>query len=105
MDKILLIIQREYLSRVKKKSFIVMTFLVPILFIGMFVLVGYLVAKQNELGDLKKIEVVDESGLFAGKLRNNGTLQYTFTSDSYAKARAGLLKSDFDYLLYVPSSA
>ena len=71
MNKILLIIQREYFSRVKKKSFVIMTFLVPILFIGMFGLIGYLVAKQNDLGDKKKIEVVDESGMFRSKMKNH----------------------------------
>src|ERR1019366_2401377 len=104
MHKILLIIQREYLSRVKKKSFLVLTFLVPVLFIGMFVLVGYLAAKQNELGDKKKVEVVDESGIFRNKLKNSGTIEYSFTTDKYTTAKDSFLKSGYDYLLYVPSS-
>mgnify|MGYP006175410943 CR=1 FL=1 len=41
MNKILLIIKREYLSRVKKKSFIVMTFLTPLLIAGIYALIGY----------------------------------------------------------------
>ena len=104
MNKIWLIIQREYLSRVKKKSFLVMTFAVPALFIGMMVLVGVLVAKQNEFGDLKKVEVVDESGAFVNTLSNSSTLQYNFTADSYTKAKAGFLKSGYDYLLYIPAN-
>ena len=48
MNKILLIIQREYFSRVKKKSFIWMTILVPTLFIGMYAFLGYLLANVDE---------------------------------------------------------
>lgn len=104
MNKIWLIIQREYLSRVKKKSFLLMTFLTPVLFIGMGILVGVLVAKQDDFGDKKKVEVVDESGMFMNKLTNSGTLEYSFTTSDYASVKAGFLKSGYDYLLYVPAS-
>ena len=40
MNKILLIIQREYVTRVRKKSFIVMTLLVPALFAAMFAVIA-----------------------------------------------------------------
>ena len=53
MNKILLIIQREYLSRVRKKSFLVLTFLVPVLFVGMIALIGYLAVHQDAMGDKK----------------------------------------------------
>lgn len=46
MNKILLIIQREYLSRVKKKSFLLTTFLVPLFFIGMYVGIFFLTKKE-----------------------------------------------------------
>lgn len=104
MNKIWLIIQREYLSRVKKKSFLTMTFLVPVLFIGMGILVGVLVAKQDDFGDKKKVEVVDESGMFMNKLANTGTLEYSFTTSDYTSVKAGFLKSGYDYLLYIPAS-
>ena len=45
MNKILLIIRREYLSRVKKKSFIIMTFLTPLLIAGIYALIGYFTYK------------------------------------------------------------
>lgn len=104
MHKIWLIIQREYLSRVKKKSFLIMTFLAPVLFIGMFGLIGYLVAKQNDLGDKKTIEVVDESGMFTNKLRNGSNIEYSYSKDTYAAAKAAFAKSNYSYLLYVPAS-
>ncbi len=104
MNKIWLIIQREYISRVKKKSFLVMTFLVPVLSMGMMALIIYLVAKQDDLCDKKKVEVVDESGMFRNKLKSSGSIEYSYSADNYATAKAGLLKSGYDYLLYVPGS-
>src|ERR1700733_9678564 len=104
MNKILLIIQREYLSRVKKKSFIVMTILVPVLFIGMIALVAFLVAKQNDLGDKHKIEVVDESGRFINKLKSTGVVEYVAAKGNYTQAKNTFIKEGYDYLLYIPAS-
>ena len=104
MNKILLIIQREYLSRVKKKSFIVMTFLVPVLFIGMIALVAFLVAKQNDIGDKHKIEVVDESGHFIDKLKSTAVIEYVTAKGNYAAAKNTFIKDGYDYLLYIPAS-
>src|SRR5271165_7494117 len=100
MNKILLIIQREYLSRVMKKSFIVMTILVPVLFMGMIALVAFLVAKQNDLGDKHKIEVVDESGRFINKLKNTGAIEYVTAKGDYIAAKNTFIKDGYDYLLY-----
>jgi ABC-2 type transport system permease protein len=104
MNKIWLIIQREYLSRVKKKSFLVMTFLVPVLFIGVFGLAGYLVANQNEFGDKKTVQVVDESGMFTNKLRNGNNIEYSYSTQSYAREKAAFAKSGRTYLLHIPAS-
>ena len=104
MKKILLIIQREYLSRVRKKSFIVLTILVPVLFIGMFALIGYLAVKGDDFGDKKKIEVVDESGTFINKLKNTGSIEYSYSNDNYANAKTTFIKAGYNYLLHIPSS-
>ena len=47
MNKVLLIIQREYVTRVRKKAFIVMIFEVPALILGMSALIGF-IAKNNQ---------------------------------------------------------
>ena len=104
MNKILLIIQREYFTRVKKKSFLVLTFLVPVLFIGMFALIGYIAYTQNGMNDKKKVEVIDESGWFANKLTNTGGTVYTISKETPAKAKANFIKAGYDYLLYIPAS-
>lgn len=103
MNKILLIIRREYMTRVKKKSFIIMTFAVPLLFIAMIGLVTWLIAKDS-MGEHKKVEVVDESGMFKNELKNTDNITYVYSNDSYAAAKNDFKKSDNDYLLYIPAS-
>ncbi|WP_276504909.1 ABC transporter permease [Terrimonas pollutisoli] len=61
MNKTLLIIQREYLTRVRKKTFIISTILFPILYLGLIFGMGYLGAKSKSR---LKVAVVDSSGYF-----------------------------------------
>lgn len=70
MNKIWLIIQREYLSRVKKKSFLVTTLLVPILMAGLTFTMVFLAAKSKQK---QAIAVIDESGIFKGKMDTTST--------------------------------
>jgi ABC-2 type transport system permease protein len=105
MNKILLIIQREYLSRVKKKSFIVLTILVPVLFIGMFAIIGYLAVKGDDLGDEKKVQVIDESGTFTGKLKNTHSITFVYTNDNIATARNTFTDKGYSLLLHIPPAS
>ena len=57
MNKIWLIIQREYISRVKKKSFLVTTLLIPILMFGLIATMAYMAAKSEQK---EAIAVIDE---------------------------------------------
>lgn len=79
MNKILLIIQREYLSRVKKKSFLLTTFLVPLFFIGMYVGVFFLTKKSFE--DSRALIYVLDNTKEVGPLLKN-TEQITFTNST-----------------------
>ena len=72
MNKVLLIIQREYLSRVKKKSFLLLTFLVPSLFIGMYVAI-FFIYKHND-DNAKRFHVIDESGIFQNQFKDQKNL-------------------------------
>ena len=68
MHKIILIIKREFLTRVRKRTFIIGTILFPLLYIGLIFGTGYIAEKTRE--DLK-IALVDESGLFNQDLINS----------------------------------
>lgn len=61
MSIISLIIKREFFAKVRNKSFIVMTFLSPLLFVGIAVFVGYLSSMK---ADVKRVAIHDETGLF-----------------------------------------
>jgi ABC-2 type transport system permease protein len=103
MNKVFLIIRREYLSRVKKKSFIVMTFLVPMLFIGMYGLIGYLVAKGDEFGDAKNVTVVDENGMFRNQLKDAENIKFSYSSQPYETVKTGIVDKEDAYLLHIPA--
>lgn len=72
MSKIGLIIRREYLTRVKKKSFIIMTILGPVLIGGLYGVMFYMMLSSSD--EITKIKLVDESGLFNDTLKKSGNL-------------------------------
>lgn len=98
MKKIGIVFKKEYLTRVKKKSFIIMTLLVPIMFlIFMSVPVFMSLFKSGTT----KIAVLDESGYFNENFENSKTLLFTKVSgnlDDFKKK----LKTDYDAILYIP---
>jgi ABC-2 type transport system permease protein len=76
MNKILLVIQREYLSRVKKKSFLIATLLTPLIFPAIMGVFVWIALQEKENQSLRIIEVIDETGLFFME----SSEQYAFTS-------------------------
>jgi len=101
MNKISLIIKREYLTRVRKRSFIVMTILGPILMASLFVLPVYLATRQDEK---RQIQVIDETGWFAHKFENNDNYTFLPISLSLEEAKQNLQRSSSDALLYIPGT-
>ena len=102
MNKTLLILKQEYLKRVKKKSFIVLTLLVPFLMAGMFALI--IILSINNDKKERNIAVFDESGLFLGEFGNEGYTKYKFIQkDEYNKLSNGLKDSEFYGVLYIPA--
>lgn len=99
MHIIFLIIKREYLVRVRKKSFLVMTILGPLLIATFYGLVGW--AALGSI-DQKKVAVVDESGQFAGKFKNSPSLTYSFAKTPIATAKKAFLNSGNDVLVHIP---
>lgn len=103
MNKILLIVKREYLSRVKKKSFLLVTFLVPLLIIGIYALTIYLTAKSFE-NNQATVYVVDHSGVFSGRLESTGDLTFVeSTADEGAEKERILTGEGKNFLLVIPA--
>ncbi len=80
MNKLKLIIQREFIAKVKNKSFIIMTFLSPLIMIAMGALIVFL-TKKNE-SNVKEIVYVDQSGIFS---KNDFKSTETFKYEDYTK--------------------
>jgi ABC-2 type transport system permease protein len=101
MNKIFLIIQREYLVRVKKRSFLIATLLTPVLITAVYAIPALLFFTQDEV---KRIEVLDEAGILKGKLQNDEDYAYSFVSTSLADAKKKLTDEKSDALVYVPKN-
>ncbi|MFC6998602.1 ABC transporter permease [Rufibacter roseus] len=100
MDKIWLVFQREYLVRVRKKSFIVMTILGPLLMaLIMIVPVGLMMMSD----DTKIIQVLDESGLLAGKFNSTQELKFVSVQGPLERAKQQYLQSEDAALLHIPT--
>ena len=76
MNKILLVIEREFMSRVRKKSFIILTLLTPILFAAL--MVGPSLLATMESTELTKIAVIDKSNQFEGKIKETQYIKLNF---------------------------
>jgi len=100
MSKISLIIKREYSTRVMKKSFILLTFLTPVLLVGMISLIVYLGTIKDD--KVKKIVVVDKTGLYKDVLKNNESYEFSLSSETIDQLRNKKDdESDFEALLYI----
>jgi ABC-2 type transport system permease protein len=101
MNKIKLIIQREYLSRVKKRSFVVMTILGPILMAAMFVVPVYISTRE---GEIKKIAILDETGIFRDKFTDTKTILFTEVNTDIAILKSHLSDSGYYAVLHIPKT-
>jgi ABC-2 type transport system permease protein len=100
MRNIFLVLKREYLVRVKKKSFLIMTILGPLLFVG-----GYAVVFWVAIGsiDLKTVQVLDESHLFKNKFQDSKTLKFSYITSSIDDAKKKFKTGTNNALVYIPS--
>ncbi|MFT4031710.1 MAG: ABC transporter permease [Siphonobacter sp.] len=101
MDKIFLIVQREYLTRVRKKSFWVVTFLTPILITAIYAIPALLYFAGS---DQKTIEILDESGLFHEKFKNDKEYRFNFIQTPLAQAKESLKTKKVSALTYIPKT-
>ena len=101
MNKIVLILKQEYLKRVKKKSFIILTLLIPFLFAGMFALIIFLSINNDK--QERTIAVFDESALFNDEFSDQGYTKYVFiTRDEFEDQKKNIKGSQYYALLFIP---
>ena len=87
-----IIISREYLTRVKKKSFLLTTFIVPVLFAAMCILPSVIMMMAKDTG--KKVAVVDQSGIVMPYLVDTEAIDYT----DYSTTPVDSMKAQFSAL-------
>lgn len=104
MNKLMLIIRREFLAKVKNRSFIVMTFVSPLLMVGMMAFVGFLT--KSSLEKKSTVAYVNESELFTEKdFPDNSLFDFEDLSDiGLDKAKTIVTESGHEGLLYIPKS-
>lgn len=103
MNHLPLIIKREYLSKVKNKSFILMTFLSPLIIIGFLSFVGYLTSINNDT--VRAIYVLDETGLLSETFKTNDQTIYTQLTEIDLESAKILSNQEKSYgLLHIPNS-
>lgn len=99
MSNIFIIIQREFNERVRKKSFIITTLLMPVLMIALMVAPALIM--EYSRSDQKIVAVIDESGLIASQLQGDEELAFETTTLSTEVARKEL--TDKFGILYIGS--
>lgn len=104
MNNIFLITKREFLTQVKKKSFIILTLLAPLMIIAFGAVIG-MMFKANE--SHISIQVVDNSGIFNNQLKSDDKIQYEFIPSAEEQSKLKTLKSNenLDGILILPTLA
>lgn len=96
MNKVLIIIRRELLNRIGKKSFIILTVLMPFIFAAVIFVPLWLASFKD--GDQKQVVIVDRTGLYAPLFRSNERFAFSVApqiTDSMRQA-----ETDIDAVLY-----
>ncbi|NNC69690.1 MAG: ABC transporter permease [Flavobacteriaceae bacterium] len=103
MNHLGLITKREFLNKVKNKSFIIMTFLSPLIMVGLIALISYLTQLNND--SIKVISVLDESEFFANEFENTSGTKYDILHDLDLENAKKLVRETENYgLLYIPKA-
>lgn len=100
MDKLWLIIKREYLNKVRNRTFIIMTFVSPLIFVGVALLVGFLTSINNDT--VRQIAVLDETGNYAPLFEDTKRTDYIIIeNDNVEMAIKASQAADYYGLLHI----
>lgn len=101
MSILSLIIKREFISKVRNKSFIIMTFVSPLIFVAVAVLIGYLSSLKT---DIKHIGIHDESGLFVKEFKSDESYKYHDVSKIETKVlKDSVSQANYEGILFIPN--
>lgn len=96
-----IITQREYLNKIRNKSFIIMTFVSPLIMVAFILLIGWLVNINKS--EVKNIAIIDESHIFATAFINTDEVHYHYLQNTdLLMAKKEVLEKGNYGLLYIP---
>ncbi len=113
MDKLWLIIKREYLTRVKKRSFIITTLVTPLAILLFMLVVGVIFSYEGD--ESKKFAVIDESGILTvrdgndlrrrigDKQKMNTRIYFKYPKTSLSELMDNFDKEEYDGIIVLPS--
>ncbi len=100
MDKLWLIIRREYLVRVKKKSFILTTLLAPLAIALLMVVVGLIFSYQGD--ESKEIVIIDQGNMLEKRLKDEHNFYFRFSDRTLEELIDNRSQESFDGILVIP---
>ena len=104
MNKIRLIIEREYMTRVKRKSFLLTTLLVPLVIVGFYAII--IAVSISGESNTQRVAILDEANLFNGKIEagKNDKSTYTFIQNETEQSFKNKYKKEgYSLFLYIPT--
>ena len=105
MNKIKLIIAREYLTRVKKKSFIIMTILAPVFMAALLIVPAVITKKTLESQKKLNVLVIDDNLFFINKLGENMRTTFTYRSGDVNEFKKEIFTGNYDAILHIPKGS
>jgi ABC-2 type transport system permease protein len=100
MSKIALIARREFLTRVQKRTFLLTTILLPLLFFGLYALIIYFSVSS---GEKYNIAVADEANIFKGKIEGDESIRFSFVNNETSQTLKQQVENDkYDGYAFVP---
>ncbi|WP_282125412.1 ABC transporter permease [Marinifilum flexuosum] len=102
MNKIFIIIQREYLSRVKKRSFLILTFLTPLLIAGIYAFMIWMMLKDDT--EKRTIAVLNESELVEPVKSSEFTTYNYLQNASFEDVKSNMEKKGYYAILVIPKN-
>jgi len=101
MEKLWLIIKREYITRVKRRSFILATLLTPLALALFFVVIHFIFDYESD--DSKRIAIIDEAEIIEGGIKDEKNLFFKVVDTKLEDLRMNFEDSGFDGILYLPA--
>ena len=102
--KIGIIIQREYLTRVKKRSFIILTILAPLFFAALMFIPAILATNSDKFDKKRTIAVCDETTMFRGKFESTELNNFVTESRDIEELKKMVREEIYDAVLYIPAT-